>query len=122
MLNGKYVNQAGIAWFKNNLLHLKDGPAVVWRDGSKEWLINGSHHRIDGPAIVWRDGLKEWFINGVRHRIDGPAKTFPNGYQEWWINGSKLTEEEFNQWLEKRALNEKLQTLPPKPKEKKNKI
>jgi len=27
------------------------------------WFLNGKRHREDGPAIEYRDGTKEWYLN-----------------------------------------------------------
>jgi hypothetical protein len=69
-----------------------------------------------------------WYKNGLLHREDGPAIDWPSGpgvgwSKRWFLNGVELSEEQFNQWLEKRRLNEKLQsTLEEKPAIKKGKI
>lgn len=47
------------------------------------------------------------YLDGVLHREDGPAMEGANN--QWWIYGRQLTEDEFGQWLAKKALNEKLQ-------------
>jgi hypothetical protein len=121
--NGKYGNQFGTFWFKDDKLHREDGPAMVCSDEAEEWFFNGVHHREDGPAKTWPNGGKEWWQHGVRHREDSHAFEYPNRSKEWWINGTKLTEEEFDQWLVKKSLNEKLHsTLPPKPTSKRGKI
>lgn len=50
-------------------------------------------HREDGPAVIWKDGSKEWRINGKLHREDGPAIEFADGSTLWWLNGEKVPEE-----------------------------
>lgn len=73
--------------------------------------------------VETRSTQRRWYSNGLLHRDDGPAVVGDDGLREWWINGGKLTEEEFEHLLEKKALNEKLQfTLPPKPTTKRGKI
>ena len=101
MENGRYVDEDGtVCWYKDDKLHREGGPAVEWSDGSKYWCLNGKRHREDGPAIERASGTKEW-----------------------WLNDIQKTEEEFNQWLEKKLLNERLQqTLEEKPQGKKVKI
>ncbi|HNC55211.1 MAG TPA: hypothetical protein PLP33_07195 [Leptospiraceae bacterium] len=44
------------------------------------------YHRVNGPAIIWKDGTKEWWINGKRHRTNGPAIIHSGGEEEWWID------------------------------------
>ena len=110
------------AWYHKGHLHREDGPAIECVDGHKEWWINGKRHREDGPAIIGKHGDTHWYRNGKPHREDGPAIKWAGGI-EWYLDGSRLTEEEFNQWLAKKSLNEKLQeTLEPRYKDKKKKI
>lgn len=82
----------------------------------------GLPHNENGPA--WQhENDKEYFVNGKRHRVDGPAVEHEDGHKEWFINGIEYTKEEFQQWLIKKEMNEKLKTtLEPKHKEKKKKI
>jgi len=68
------------------IIHMDDGPAIIWADGSQYWYINGKQHRVDGPAIIWADGSQEWYINGKQHRENGPAKILADGTQKWYIN------------------------------------
>lgn len=66
----------------------------------------------------------KWYKNDLLHREDGPALTW-TGYThyEFYLNGIEYTEEEFNHWLAKKQLNEKLQTtLQEKLSVKKSKI
>lgn len=92
-------------------------------NGTVIWLLNDELHREGGPAIETLKGSEIWYSNGLKHREDGPAVTRPNGNKEWWVNGIECTEEEFNQWLAKKLLNDKLHiTLGEKPTQKKNKI
>ena len=72
--NGIIINKETVTYYKNGKIHREDGPAVEYRDGTKEWWLNGNLHREDGPAVEWG-----------------------NGYKEWWIDGEQITEEEFNQ-------------------------
>ncbi|WP_139794293.1 hypothetical protein [Chromobacterium violaceum] len=96
-------------------------------DGITYWYQNGELHRDDGPAVEC-DEFREWWSHGVLHREDGPAIDWPSGpgggwSKRWFLNGVELSEEQFNQWLEKKRLNEKLQSaLAPSPGIKKGKI
>ena len=48
---------------------------------------------------------------------------YPDGTKEWYLNDIEVTEKDFNQWLDKRNLHDKLQSiLIEKPIEKKSKI
>ena len=91
-------------WYREGALHREDGPAIEWRDGTKEWYVNNERHRVDGPAFVRWDGYKAWFLNDKIHRTDGPAAEWPDGRKEWWVNGEKKTEEEFNDLYPKRTV------------------
>ena len=108
--NGLYKGSNGESWwYKNNLLHREDGPAVEYKDGRKEWWINGKRHRKDGPAIESLEG-KYWLQNGKYHREDGPAiEEYANGHKMWFVQGVEYSEEEFHIYKEKKNLNESLQ-------------
>ncbi len=123
MRNGKYVDASGIIeWYENDQLHKIDGPAFVSGE-SKLWYEHGKLHREDGPAIITSHRNQAWYKHGKQHREDGPAVIHSNGNKEWFINGNQLTQEEFNQWLDKKNLNEKLHsTLAPSPTIKRGKI
>lgn len=147
--NGKHEEIDRVEWYRNGLLHREDGPAIDFRNNRQDWYLNGLRHRTDGPAITHADGTEVWYfhgikhrengptvqlhtgeniwyLNGKKHREDGPAvETILNGapHQEWWMNDQELTKEEFNHWLEKKKLNEKLHaTFLPKHKSKRGKI
>lgn len=83
------VEQNGISIIRyvNGKLHCDDGPAIeTWE--FKEWWKNDLRHRVDGPAIKWRRGIYNmWFLNGLLHRLDGPAVELDDNYCEWWAYG-----------------------------------
>ena len=57
-------------------------------------------HRDDGPAIEYKNGSKEWWRDGKRHRADGPAVEFVNGENSYWYNNTNYPEIMNNdQWL-----------------------
>jgi len=61
--------------------------------GVKRWrLPNGRLHRKDGPAIIYPDGSEQWWLNGKNHREDGPAITDENGEERWFLRGEEYTE------------------------------
>ncbi|WP_374555157.1 hypothetical protein [Aquitalea pelogenes] len=98
--NGKYKSSDRTIWYKDGLPHREDGPAIE-SSYSKEWFINGDRHREDGPAIEFK------FLQSKR----------------WFVYGIEMTGEEYDRWLEKKKLNEKLHAdLNERAKEKKNKI
>lgn len=103
--NGRYEDKNGnVEWYKDGLLHRENGPALEYSIGTKIWCLNGKRHREDGPAFEW---FFKWFSGG----------------QAWYLHGIEYTEDEFNKWLEKKKLNEKLNvTLNKKTTVKKVKI
>jgi hypothetical protein len=60
-----------------------------------EHRVNGNLHRKDGPAIIFADGSVEWWLDGMRHREDGPAYVAASGTKAYYIAGYELTEVEF---------------------------
>jgi hypothetical protein len=65
MRNGLFIDNFGTKrWYKNDLRHKEDGPAVIYPDGAKFWYFEDKIHRTDGPAIIHSDGHKEWHLNG----------------------------------------------------------
>lgn len=62
-------------------------------------------HREDGPARIWKDGTKEWWINGQRHREDGPAIIYGDGRMRWYIDYIEYSEEEYKKEIYNRNLN-----------------
>lgn len=87
-------------WRKaNGKLHRLNGPAIEWKSGAKEWWVDGKLHRLDGPAREFNPG-KEWWVNGALHRTDGPAKMWASGHDEWYVNGIRLSDEEFDLYVD----------------------
>jgi hypothetical protein len=97
MKNGLIVNVYGDKrWYKYNLLHRTDGPAVMCSNGDKYWFIEGKLHRIDGPAVIHYDNsYKAWYFEDQLHRTDGPA-IIDYDSEYWWLDNKCLTHEE---WL-----------------------
>lgn len=103
----------------------------VWKDEDDKGVIyykDGKKHREDGPAVELKNGTKEWWIDGQRHRDDGPACIYKDPdegdfFYEWFRNGERVTEQEVEQLITKKNLNEKLEsTLASRTREKKRKI
>ena len=126
--NGLFVDKRGSFWYKNDVLHREDGPAIELKNGNKHWFIEGKRHREDGPALIFfktqkyfkedllhrEDGpainegnfgsnIEEWYYKGQRHRLDGPA--FINHYnktKQWYYKGKYIkcsNKEEFNRLI-----------------------
>jgi hypothetical protein len=67
MKNGMIVDEFGDKyWYKNDLLHRTNGPAIIYLDGYEYWYFEGKRHRTDGPAIIEADGSKQWWLDGTR--------------------------------------------------------
>ena len=65
MKNGLSIDHNGFKhWYKDNLHHREDGPAIEYLSGTKCWYQNGKRHRLDGPAVEWFDGGKQWYLDG----------------------------------------------------------
>ncbi|MFZ6673696.1 hypothetical protein [Undibacterium sp. Xuan67W] len=135
--NGVFQEGECVCIYKDGKIHCENGPAKINFkknvDGSltiqqKSWYLNDELHREDGPAIEYSDGGKEWWINGERHRDDGPACIYKDPdegdfFYEWFRNGGRVTEQEIEQFIVKKNLNEKLHvTLAEKHREKRAKI
>ena len=86
--DGRYKDKYGDdRYYKNNMLHREDGPAVERAGGSQEWYLDGKRHRTDGPAVENADGSREWYLDGKYHRVDGPAIERADGSKYWYLNG-----------------------------------
>jgi len=81
-------------WYRGNLLHREDGPAVIQRNGGHAWFYYGNRHREDGPAIEYADGSKEWWLHGQLHRQIGFAVEHADGKREKWLYNNKIYEEQ----------------------------
>jgi len=114
------------------VLHSKDGPAIIKYDDSGkiisiEYRLNGKKHRKDGPAYIeYYDNCKimieEYYINNEPHRDGGPAitKYYDDGtifYEEYWNKGMVhredgpahiLYEKETQQKIEKYIIKNKI--------------
>ena len=78
MKNGLILdNNGNHFWYKDDLLHREDGPAIEYANGYyKKWYINGKMHREDGPAVYYSPAFYQWCYNDKLHRLDGPAVDF----------------------------------------------
>lgn len=79
MRNGLHIHSNGTKmWYKNDLLHREDGPAIEYMDGTKHWCKDGKYHRNNGPAIEYSSGTKEWHQDGLLISVQ-----YSNGLQFW---------------------------------------
>jgi len=92
------IDSHGTKFWKNSLgeLHRDNGPAVIYKNGTKAWYQNDKLHRLYEPAIINYNGRKEWYQNGKRHRENGPAIIYPDGTKIWYQNGEEYSEEDYN--------------------------
>ena len=64
-MDGLVIDEYGNkAWYQHGFLHRKDGPAIIYPDGTQLWFYEGDLHRSDGPAIIYPDGTEKWFCYG----------------------------------------------------------
>lgn len=97
MKNGIFTEGDKICWYKDNVYHREDGPAIEY------WLGD----------LISEDDLSNY---------GSTNKEFKNKNQ-WFVEGKELTEEEFNLWKMKNDLNKKLhKNLKEKKKIKRPKI
>lgn len=119
--NGRYEEGDSVRWYKNDVLHREDGPAVVAGEDLCVWYFEGEYHRVGGPAII-NTQEERWYQHGKLHREDGPAIEDKKNsrYNRWVIEGNELTEGKFNHWLAKKqfhdSLQQELETKQTKPK------
>ena len=50
------------------------------------------------------------YRNGELHRDDGPAVLLEGKPHQWWVHGRQYSEEEYDHFLEKKALKENLES------------
>ena len=79
---------------------------VTYSDGTKMYYKNNLLHRVDGPAIERADGNWEYYYEGKKHRIDGPAIYSEYDDEGFYIEGiSYWTKSKFNEaaqiWVQK---------------------
>ena len=63
------------SYWKDDVVHRDDGPAIIKKNGEKYWMVNGKPHRIDGPAVLLpRDTLdaRQYWLFGIKY-----------SYNEW---------------------------------------
>ena len=58
------LDDGTIFWFRNNTLHRKHGPAVIYPDGTQEWWFQGRRHHPELFAITDLYGKKIKIRNG----------------------------------------------------------
>ncbi len=82
----KTVHPNGNMYYQNEhgKRHREDGPAVIWKNGSKFWCINGKLHREDGPAVIYPDGDKVYYLHGIPYSYEEWLKLVPNAIMYKW--------------------------------------
>ena len=58
------VDEYSTNWYKEDLLHREDGPAIECVNGDKFWYKEGELDRIDGPAIEYANGPRRLVRRG----------------------------------------------------------
>ncbi|AKI78794.1 hypothetical protein [Acanthamoeba polyphaga mimivirus] len=76
-------------WYKGDLVHRDELPAMICVDGTKKWYQYGQYERgNDLPSIEGGNGRKIWYLDGKIGRIgDKPAVIEPDGEQRWYKDG-----------------------------------
>ncbi|AKI79764.1 hypothetical protein QJ850_gp035 [Acanthamoeba polyphaga mimivirus] len=76
-------------WYKGNLIHRDELPAMICEDGTKKWYQYGQYERgNDLPSIESGNGRKIWYFDGKIGRIgDAPAVIEPDGELRWYKDG-----------------------------------
>ncbi len=82
--------------------HNLNGPAQIYKNGTKKWYKNGLLHREDGPAIEWSDGDVYWYYENKLHRKLGPAMEYKDGSKRWYYHGVECTYEEFCKFIKQK--------------------
>ena len=60
-------------FYKEDLLHREDGPAIEFASGEKHWYYENRFHRLDGPAVEYANGKVEYYLEGKKY-----------SYTEWY--------------------------------------
>ena len=105
--NGMFENLNSYKWYKDNVLHRVDGPAIEYFNGDEEWYFEGKLHRVDGAAYISLHGkYKEWWQHNFLHRLDGPAVIMSSGNEMWYYKGKIIhcnSQKEFEKILNLKA-------------------
>lgn len=76
LTDGRHADPYVVCYVDNQVVHRRDGPAIIDRFGNKEWVINGERHRTDGPAVECADGTIYWYVYDQWHEtIDEWGRT-----------------------------------------------
>ena len=79
--NGLHINDLGTKrWFKDDVLHRDDGPAVIYTNGDQCWYKEGKLHRDDGPAVICTSGTHYWY------KYDKPYEPSAHELMIWKMN------------------------------------
>jgi hypothetical protein len=117
----------------NKKITLKNGKYIKHEEGHtiEEWFKNNLHHREDGPALICKRNdfvlFSEWYQNGKIHHENGPALiiNYDSGLKEekYYLNGIEYSEEKFENAKKTLYLNNELtQELAAKPEQKQKKL
>lgn len=97
----RYQGKVGMPGGSSYVLHRKNGPSIVFKDGTEHWYIRGRLSRSDGPAIIEASGTVHFYERGLLHNTSGPAIDYadprPNVYaldgdimsREMWLSRTK---------------------------------
>ena len=82
-LDGKFVATGYFYEYENFT-------GIIQLSTCKEYHFEGKRHRVDGPAVIYRDGSKYWYFEGQLHSLDGPACEGINEPEEWFAYNFKF--------------------------------
>lgn len=67
-----------IEYYKNDVLHRDNQPAIEYFDGGYTYYNHGKIHRTDGPAATTSEGCFFWW-----HNNEWFKSQYPSGYVEY---------------------------------------
>lgn len=59
-------------------------------NGDSYHYVDGKRHNDNGPAVIYKNGSKVWFKNGLCHREDYHTIEYTNGDKAWFYQGACL--------------------------------
>lgn len=80
----------------------------IIKDGCTRYFKGDLLHRVDGPAVIHASGTMFWYVDNKLHRNNGPAIEYNDGCNFWYLHGTEYT---FNRWLELTDLTNKEKTI-----------
>lgn len=54
-------------YLRHGELHRKYSPAAMWIDGGMGWFEYDEDHRKEGPSMIFQDGTEYYWLRGNNH-------------------------------------------------------